>query len=72
MTIAENINLMELHKLWLHKKPFTFMKMDFSVLKVDGAIKEIRLMRKGKESVVLQYPQTKLGFCIITDLIDNK
>lgn len=48
------------------------MKMDFSILKVDGAIKEFRLMRKGKESVVLQYPQTKLGFCIITDLIDNK
>ena len=69
MIIAENISLDNLHKCWLKSKPFNFMKLDFAVLKTDGAIKEYRLFRKGREAVVLQYPKTRLGFCVLTDLI---
>ena len=69
MTIAENISLDELHKCWLHSKPFKYLTQDFSVICINGAVKEYRLRRKGKEAVVLQYPKTRLGFAIITDLI---
>jgi len=69
MTIAENISLDDLYIHWLGSKPFKILGKEFCVLKTDGAYKEYRLRRNGKEGVVLQYPQTKLGFCIITELI---
>ena len=72
MVIAENISIDDLHNCWLHTKPFNYLNIDFAVLKVNGAVKEYRLFKNGKESVVLQYPQTRLGFCILTDLILTK